>query len=412
MQEAAMDQQPARVDLASGIDMRRLRAYRLGRVREQMQRHGCSACILFNPINIRYATGTRRSAVFTLHNPARYAIITADGPVILFDYHNAGHLYRDIETVTEYRTSSSWYFFGAGPRYAEKAHAWAAEIADVLQKHGGKRGRIAVDRLDSIGTGVLAVHGFDLVNGQELLEYARAIKSAEELACVEGAMAVCETGMKRMRDALEPGLSENELWAILHHTNIALGGEWIETRLLTSGPRTNPWYQECSERVIRPGDLVAFDTDLVGPFGYLADISRTFLCGPRRPTAEQRRLYGLAYEQLCHNLALLKAGLSFREFSETSWKVPPEFVANRYLMLVHGAGMVDEYPIVPFPQDFAASGYDGVFEENMVICVESYIGEERGAEGVKLEEQVVITRTGVRNLCGFPFDEALLGRAV
>lgn len=407
-----MDQQPARIDAAAGLDMRRLRAYRLDRVRKQMQRAECAACVLFNPINIHYATGTRRSAVFTLHNPARYAVIIADGPVILFDYHNAGHLYREFETVTEYRTSSSWYFFGAGPRYEEKAHRWAAELSDIVTTHGGKNGKVAVDRLDSIGMSALAEHGFTIVNGQELLEYARSIKSAEELACIGAAMAVCETGMYRMLEALEPGLTENEVWAILHHANIAMGGEWIETRLLTSGPRTNPWYQECSDRVIRPGDLVGFDTDLVGPFGYLADVSRTFLCGPRRPTPEQKRLYGIAYEQLCHNLALLKAGLSFREFSEKSWKLPPTFVANRYLMLAHGAGMVDEYPVVPFPQDFAGSGYDGMFEENMVICVESYIGEEHGTEGVKLEEQVVVTRTGVVSLCSFPFDEALLGRMV
>jgi len=407
-----MARELAPADLRTAIDMRRLRGYRLGRVRAQMRRENCAACILFNPINIRYATGTRRSAVFTLHNPARYAIIVADGPVILFDYHNVGHLYRDIETIDEYRTSSSWYFFGAGPRYDEKARQWAAEIADIISAHGGKHGRIAVDRMDSIGTAALAEYGFSILNGQELLEYARCIKSADELACIGVAMAVCETGMSRMLDALKPGLTENELWAILHHTNIALGGEWIETRLLSSGPRTNPWYQECGERVIRPGDLVGFDTDLVGPFGYLADISRTFLCGPKRPTVDQKRLYGLAYEQLYHNLALLKAGVSFREFAERSWKVPPEFVANRYLMLVHGAGMVDEYPIVPFPQDFAGYGYDGVFEENMVVCVESYIGEENGTEGVKLEEQVVITRTGATNLCSFPFEEALLGRMV
>jgi hypothetical protein len=48
----------------------------------------------------------------------------------------------------------------------------------------------------------------------------------------------------------------------------------------------------------------------------------------------------------------------------------------------------------------------------MVVCVESYIGAEHGAEGVKLEEQVVVTRTGFTNFCNFPFDEALLGRTI
>ena len=74
-------------------------------------------------------------------------------------------------------------------------------------------------------------------------------------------------------------MTEEELWSYLHKTNIENGGEWIETRLLSSGPRTNPWFQECSNRIIQKGDLVAFDTDMVGPYGYCADISRTFVEG-------------------------------------------------------------------------------------------------------------------------------------
>ena len=52
-------------------------------------------------------------------------------------------------------------------------------------------------------------------------------------------------------------------------SNIRRGGEWIETRLLTSGPRTNPWFQECGPRIVQPNEILAFDTDLIGPYGYL-----------------------------------------------------------------------------------------------------------------------------------------------
>jgi Xaa-Pro dipeptidase len=48
----------------------------------------------------------------------------------------------------------------------------------------------------------------------------------------------------------------------------------------------------------------------------------------------------------------------------------------------------------------------------MCFCVESYIGEVGGHEGVKIEEQVVVTETGVARLSTFPFDEALLGREI
>ena len=44
----------------------------------------------------------------------------------------------------------------------------------------------------------------------------------------------------------------------------------------------------------------------------------------------------------------------------------------------------------------------------MIICVESYIGAEGGAEGVKLEEEVLLTADGVQVLSTFPFEDALL----
>jgi Xaa-Pro aminopeptidase len=112
--------------------------------------------------------------------------------------------------------------------------------------------------------------------------------------------------------------------------------------------------------VIQAGDLVAFDTDMVGPLGYLADISRSWVCPGKKPTGEQRRLYAIAEEQVLFNMSLIKPGLSFGDFAETCWPVPEEFLANRYMMMIHGVGLVDGYPSVAYARDFADWGYDGV----------------------------------------------------
>jgi Xaa-Pro aminopeptidase len=221
-------------------------------------------------------------------------------------------------------------------------------------------------------------------------------------------MSVCESGVTSYAEAMTPGMTENQIWSLLHHENIAQGGEWIETRLLTSGERTNPWMQESSNRRIEAGDLLCFDTDLIGPDGYLADISRSWLVGEGRPTDEQRRLYATAREQIEFNMALLKPGVGFRELMEKAWKMPDLYAPNRYAIIVHGAGLCDEYPIVPYPHDFAKTGYDGFIEENMVLCVESYIGAVRGTQGVKLEQQVLITPAGCRSLSSYPFEEHFL----
>jgi len=58
--------------------------------------------------------------------------------------------------------------------------------------------------------------------------------------------------------------------------------------------------------------------------------------------------------------------------------------------------------------DYADAGYDGVLVPGMTICVESYIGEDGGDEGVKLEDQVLITEDGIEVLSKFPFEHSLL----
>jgi len=192
---------------------------------------------------------------------------------------------------------------------------------------------------------------------------------------------------------------------------IRQGGEFIETRLLTSGPRTNPWFSEASGRRVRPGELVALDTDTVGCFGYYSDFSRTFHCGPGRPTGYQRELYQLAYEQIQHNIGIIKPGLDFLEVAERAWKIPDRFVERRYTSIMHGVGMHGETPFVAHAQDRKEFGATGTLEPGMVVSVESYIGEVGGAEGIKLEEEVLITSSGTELISRFPFEEDLLGRA-
>jgi len=395
-------------DFGGETDMKKMRGYRLGRLRAELKKRDYAGILIYDPINIRYATGSRNMAVWTLHNAARYCFVPTEGPITLFDYHNCEHMSDGLETIAEVRPVRSWFFFTAGPKAEVIAKLWADEIADLVKRHGGGNKRLAVDKLDPLGTHLLQERGIQLFDGQGPCEYARTIKSAEEIACMNVAISVCETGMARMRAALEPGMTENELWSILHQTNIAMGGEWIETRLLTSGGRTNPWFQESGDRIIRAGELVSFDTDLIGPYGFCADLSRSFFCAPGRPSPEQKRLYGLAYEHLHENLDLVKAGVGFREFAEIAWKLPPTCRPNRYSCIFHGVGLADEYPLGAYLEDFETGGYDGVLEAGMTICMESYMGEEGGEEGVKLEQQILVTEKGFEMLSTFPFETELL----
>ena len=389
----------------------RLRLGRLERVREQLQRRDLAACVLVDPVNIRYATGARNMQVFHLRNPARYLFVATEGPVILFEFPGCHHLAAGLETIDEIRPGTAVSFAAAGPQVEHKAKAWAAEIGDLLRRHGGGNRRVGIERVYWAAAAALAAQGFELCDAQDPIERARAIKTADELVCIRRSIAAVERGVAEMGAGLHPGMSENALWALLHQSVIAQDGDYIETRLLSSGPRTFPWFNETGPRPIENGDLVALDTDVVGRFGYYADFSRTFFCGRGRPSDEQRLLYRLAHEQVQTNLALIRPGMSFRELSERAWPIPERYVDHRYFVLAHGVGMTGEYPYVLHPQDFAA-GYDGVIEAGMTLCVESYIADRDGHQGVKLEEQVLVTPTGIEVLSRFPYDDALLGREV
>jgi Xaa-Pro aminopeptidase len=160
--------------------------------------------------------------------------------------------------------------------------------------------------------------------------------------------------------------------------------------------------------LIRPGDLVAFDTDLIGPHGYGADISRTLFCGPGKPTDMQKYIYSLAYEQLQHNLELVRPGMTFKEFMEKAWQIPDGLMKYAYSPILHGIGLTNEYPYIGRIENFERSGFDGVLHENMTVCLESYIANEGGTDGVKLEQQVLITKDGYQLFSAFPFEDDLL----
>lgn len=390
------------IDRYESIDRKSLRAYRLERLRQQLRAHDYAGMLLADPINIRYATDTADMSVWVMHSPSRYVFIATDGPMILFEFAATKHNCQGIETIDEVRTTVPWIYFLAGPRVNEKAELWAREIEDVVRQHGRGNTRLAVDRCDPWGAELLTKRGLQLFDAQPLTEKARAIKGAQEIEQHRVSMAVADLGIARMREVLAPGITESQLWGVFTGNNIAHGGQWEECQLLTSGPRTNPWFQEASNRVIQAGDIVGFDTDMVGPGGALSDVSRTFICPGKAATGNQRDLIGFAYDQIKHNVSLLKPGISFREFAERSWAVPEKYIHNRYMMMVHGCGIVDEAPTIAYAVDFDSWGYDGVVEENMVLSVESFIGERGGKEGVKLEEQVLITANGAEILSSCP----------
>ena len=383
------------------INFEKLRAYRLDRVKKELEKNNIEACILFDPVNVRYSLDTVNMSVYNMHNLTRYCFVPVNGPIILYEYFNCEGLSSHLNLIDEIRPAITWDYFSNGDQASVQLKKWVNEIKDLSNSYF-KSKKVAIDVIN--GPAVTALNKADIkvVDAKLILEQARVIKSPEELKCMKAAIEVAEIGVAKMRNELKAGMTEDELWSILHKTNIEHGGEWIECRILSSGERTNPWMQESSNKVIQRGEIVSFDTDMVGPYGYCADISRAFVEG-NKFSSDQKKLYQMGVEHIDHNARLIKPGMSFKEFTEKSWKLPEEYYGNRYPCMVHGIGLCDEWPLIKYPTD--GGQREGFFEKNMTITVETYIGKVGGKEGIKLEQQYLVGKNNLELMSHHPLED-------
>ncbi|MCC1493397.1 dimethylsulfonioproprionate lyase DddP [Cognatishimia sp. F0-27] len=395
-------------------DLQAMRQYRWRRLVDHINARDYGGLLVFDPLNIRYATDSTNMQLWNTHNPFRALLVCADGHMILWDYKNAPFLSSFNPLVREVRSGADLFYFDRGDQIGKAADVFANEVRLALAEHAPGLSRLAVDKVMIHGLRALEAQGLTVMPGEELTEKARAVKGPDEIKAMRCAVHACETAMSEMerfaRDEVPGGeVSEDDIWAVLHAENIRRGGEWIETRLLTSGPRTNPWFQECGPRIVQNNEIVAFDTDLVGSYGICVDISRTWWIGdaPARDDMIDAMRHG--HEHIMTNMAMLKPGVMIPELTAGTHVLRPEFQAQKYGCLMHGVGLCDEWPLVAYPDKAVEGAFDYPLEPGMTLCVEALVGTVGGDFSIKLEDQVVITEDGFELLTHYPYDSRLMG---
>ncbi|OAN84573.1 peptidase M24 [Jannaschia sp. EhC01] len=390
-------------------NLQAMRQFRLDRLVGQLQANDYGGVLVFDPLNIRYATDSTNMQLWNTHNPFRACLVCADGHMVLWEYKNAPFLADHNPLVREVLSGASMFYFSTGDRGDVAAEKFSGQVAEIMATHAGSNKRLAVDKIMLHGAHALEARGFDLKDGEFITEHARKIKGPDEILAMRCAVDACEKSLKAMEDAIAPGKSEDEVWAVLHAENIKRGGEWIETRLFSSGPRTNPWFQECGPRTLLPNEISALDTDLIGCYGMCVDISRTWWTGPDAPRRDMIAAMQHGHAHIMENMALLAPGVSIKELVFGGHQLDPKYDTRKYSCRMHGVGLCDEWPHVAYADHFNAAAFDYVLEPGMMLCVEALIGEEGGDFCIKLEDQVLITEDGYENLTTYPFDAALMG---
>ena len=396
-------------------DLQAMRRYRWERLTQQIVARDYGGILLFDPLNIRYATDSTNMQLWNTHNPFRALLVCADGYMVIWDYKNSPFLSTFNPLVREQRSGADLFYFDRGDKIDLAADTFSNEVRVLLEEHAPGNMRLAVDKVMLHGLRALEAQGFEVMPGEEVTEKTRAIKGPDEILAMRCASHACETAVKAMEDAARAGvpqgnMSEDDIWAVLHAENIKRGGEWIETRLLSSGPRTNPWFQECGPRIVQNNEIVAFDTDLIGSYGICVDISRTWWIGDEKPRDDMIYAMQHAHEHIMTNMEMLKPGVMIPELTANCHRLDEQFQAQKYGCLMHGVGLCDEWPLVAYPDQAVEGAFDYALEPGMVLCVEVAAGAVGGDFSIKLEDQVLITEDGYENLTKYPFDPRLMGQ--
>ncbi|MBY5934040.1 M24 family metallopeptidase [Tateyamaria omphalii] len=397
-------------------NLAKMRDFRWRRLTQHIVDRDYAGLLMFDPLNIRYATDTTNMQLWNAHNPFRAVLLCADGYMVIWDYKNAPFLSSFNPLVREVRHGADLFYFDRGDKIDVAADVFANSVREICAEHAPGLNRLAVDKPMVHGLRALEAQGFEVMDGEEVTEKSRSIKGPDEILAMRCAVNACEASVQAMEDFARANVGdgktcEDDIWAILHAENIKRGGEWIETRLLSSGQRTNPWFQECGPRVCQQNEIISFDTDLIGSYGICVDISRSWWIGDRTPRPDMVYAMQHAHEHIMQNMEMIKPGVMIPELTANTHVLDDKFQAQKYGCLMHGVGLCDEWPLVAYPDKAVAGAYDYPLEPGMVLCVEAAVGEVGGDFSIKLEDQVLVTEDGYENLITYPFDAALMGQA-
>jgi Xaa-Pro aminopeptidase len=266
-----------------------------------------------------------------------------------------------------------------------------ADKVDSLLKD--KSGRIGLDKGGaSAYLGELASEMIDLE--PELIQLRRR-KDPDEVALLKKGIAVTHACYSRARDMLAPGISELEMYAALYSTAVQTAGEAIPAignDFQCGTPGGPP-----TQRRAKAGELYIFDLGCVIA-GYNADNCRTFAVDGE-PTGIQLKAWKRIVEVFTFVEATVSPGVSCRRlYGDVKAMLDADWPGSFTHHLGHGVGLS------PHEQPNLNPHWDHVFEEGDFFTVEPGLYEPELRGGIRLEENYLVTATGIEKLTSFPLE--------
>ena len=396
------------VDWEARVDYDRLRTDRLTRIKQLLQDSELGALLCFDMNNSRYITATH-IGTWAIDKLTRFSLLPRNAEPIMWDFGSAARHHQIFcPWLGEERSRAGISTMRGGfDPAAGRAEAVARKIRIELEERGLASEPLGVDIVEMPILTALQAEGLKVVDGQQLMQRARMIKSQDEITLLSTACAMVDAAYDQLYQALRPGIRENECVGLVAKVLYDLGSEHVEGVNAISGERANPHPHVYSDRMLRPGDPAYFDI-LHAVNGYRTCYYRTFAVGSAGPAL-------VAAYQHCRDLvdmaiAKVKPGATTADVVSV-WPRAEEFgYANEEaafgLQFGHGVGLsIWEKPIF---SHLVSDDHPEEIVEGMVFALETYWPSTDGWTAARIEEEVVVTKTGCEVITRFPAERLMV----
>lgn len=227
------------------------------------------------------------------------------------------------------------------------------------------------------------------------LDLLRAVKEDWELERLAGAEEIGDQAFSHMLEILKPGVTELEIAAELEFFMKTHGAENISFEsIVASGPNSAMPHAMPSQRKLEKGDFVTMDFGCLYQ-GYCSDMTRTVVLG--KADEKQKEIYSVVLEAQLASLDALRGGVRGCDVDRVARDIIGKAGYGKYF----GHGLGHSVGLYIHEEPRLSPTCEAVILPNMIQTVEPGIYVP-GFGGVRIEDMVVVTEDGCRNLAHSP----------